>query len=167
MLFVHFLLIIEPGVPGGLFVNVINASSINVTWYRPNVTNGIIIAYEIVYSNSTSPGEASLMTNMITNTYHSYVIDGLEPLTEYNVAVRAYTRIGAGNLTCNFSIWTNNFGESIVTTSNSLIVSVRVYKALQVVYIYIYISQRLTIMILLYSTSGMYALAALKLVNLL
>ena len=118
-------MIIEPGIPGGLFVNVINASNVNVTWYRPNVTNGIIIAYEIVYSNSTSLDETSLMINMITNTYHSYIIAGLKPLTEYSVAVRAYTRIGAGNLTCNFSVWTNESGELIISTSYYLIVLVR------------------------------------------
>ena len=117
LLFVHFLTS-EPGIPGGLFVNVVNASSLNVTWYRPSVTNGIITAYEIVYSNNISLNEASVMINMTTNTYHSYIIGGLENLTEYSVAVRAYTRIGAGNLTCNFRVWINKYGESIITVAS-------------------------------------------------
>jgi len=98
-------------------VNVVNASSLNVTWYRPNITNGIIRAYEIVYSISTSHDEISVMINITTNTYNSYIISGLEPSTQYSVAVRAYTRIGAGNFTCKFIVWTNKSSELTVTAS--------------------------------------------------
>ena len=108
---------IEPGSPGGLFVNVISNTSLNVTWFRPNVTNGIIIAYEIfVYNISTSPNARSVMMNMTTNnnqTVFIHIIGELEPKKEYSVAVRAYTNIGAGNFTYNFSVWTNQSGESM------------------------------------------------------
>ncbi|XP_065901361.1 phosphatidylinositol phosphatase PTPRQ-like [Dysidea avara] len=96
-----------PGTPNHLFVNgIINSTSIVVTWSEPDVTNGIITMYE-VYFNKSSFGDntTNLMANTTTNT--SIIIGGLDPSTVYSVAVRAYTRVGDGELTDIFNIQPN------------------------------------------------------------
>lgn len=106
---------LEPGVPGGLFVKVINTTNLNVSWFTPNVTNGHITAYEIVYSASSLPNETSLMVNTTTcinHRPHFHIIQEINPSTNYSLAVRAYTRIGAGNFSSNFSF---QAGKSIAT----------------------------------------------------
>ena len=51
---------------------------------------------------------------MTTNTSYHVIIGGLDPFTMYSVAVRAYTRIGGGELTDTFSILTDPFGKCIL-----------------------------------------------------
>ena len=106
---------IAPGIPGDLFVNEINSTAITVTWDEPDVTNGIITMYEILYSSgnlTVLDDDATVVeiNSTINNTY-KLIIDGLDPFTVYTVAVRAFTRIGAGNLTDTFSIYTDPFSK--------------------------------------------------------
>ena len=106
---------IAPGIPGNLFVNEINSTAITVTWTEPDVTNGIITMYEILYSlgnYSVLDNDAtSVLVNETTNTSYTIIISGLDHFTVYTVAVRAFTRIGAGNLTDTFSILTDQFSK--------------------------------------------------------
>ena len=106
---------IVPGPPGSLFVNEINSTAIVVSWSVPDGTNGIITSYEILYSvgNVSSLGNnvASVLVDATTNTSYQVIIYGLNPFTMYSVAVRAYTRIGAGELTNVFSILTDPFSK--------------------------------------------------------
>ena len=106
---------IAPGVPGDLFVNQINSTAIIVSWNEPNVTNGIITMYEILYSlgnHSVLDDNATVISVTATvNTSYEIIIGGLDHFTVYSVAVRAYTRIGAGNLTDTFSILTDPFSK--------------------------------------------------------
>ena len=102
-----------PGPPGSLFVNEINSTAINVTWSEPDVTNGIITSYEILYSvgNILDTDAISIPVVVTTNTSYQVIIGGLDPFTMYSVAVRAYTRIGAGELTNTFSILTDPYSK--------------------------------------------------------
>ena len=105
------MLFLAPGIPENLFVNQINSTEIIVSWIEPSVTNGIITMYEILYSlgnHSVLDDNATVISVTATvNTSYEIIIGGLEHFTVYSVAVRAYTRIGAGNLTDTFSILTN------------------------------------------------------------
>ena len=100
-----------PGIPGDLFVNEINSTVIVVTWVQPAVTNGIITMYEVFYSlgNHTVLDENATVVpiNATVSISYEIIIDELDPFTIYTVAVRAFTRIGAGNLTETFSILTD------------------------------------------------------------
>ena len=82
-----------------------------VTWIKPDATNGIITMYEIVYSvgnHSVFDGNAtSVSVTETTNTSYATIISGLDHFTTYTIAVRAFTRIGAGNFTDPFSILTD------------------------------------------------------------
>ena len=98
-----------------MFVNEINSTAITVTWDEPDVTNGIITMYEIIYSSGNRTfldDDATVVevNSTINNTY-KLIIDGLDPFTVYTVALRAFTRIGAGNLTDTFSIYTDPFSK--------------------------------------------------------
>ena len=99
-----------PGAPDHLFVNEINSTAINVTWSEPDVTNGIIKSYEILYSvgNILDTNVISIPVVVTTNTSYQVIIGGLDPFTMYSVAVRAYTSTGAGELTDTFSILTDH-----------------------------------------------------------
>ena len=104
-----------PGIPGDLFVNEINSTAITVTWVQPAVTNGIITMYEVLYSlgNRTVLDDTATVVPITgtVNTSYETVIGGLDPFTIYTVAVRAFTRTGAGNLTQTFSILTDPFSK--------------------------------------------------------
>ena len=108
-------LFLGPGIPGDLFVNQINSTAIIVSWNEPSVTNGIITVYEILYSlgnHSVLDDNATVISVTATvNTSYEIIIGGLDHFTVYSVAVRAYTRIGAGNLTDTFSILTDPFSK--------------------------------------------------------
>jgi len=108
--------LIVPGIPGDLFVNEINSTAITVSWVRPSVTNGIIMMYEIHYSlgnHSALDDRATIILIPATeNTSYDVNIYELDHFTVYTVAVRAFTRIGAGNLTDTFSILTDPFSKS-------------------------------------------------------
>ena len=109
-------LLLAPGIPGDLFVNEINSTAITVSWVQPAVTNGIITMYEIFYSlGNRSVLDATATVVPITatvNTSYEITVGGLDPFTMYTVAVRAFTRIGAGNFTETFSILTDPFSKS-------------------------------------------------------
>ena len=117
---------IGPGPPGDLFVNEVNSTAIVVTWDQPGVTNGIITSYEILYSvgnvTTVSDNNTSVLVDATTNTSYERVIGGLDPFTVYTVVVRAYTRIGAGDLTDTFSILTDPDSKCIMLCINTFVV---------------------------------------------
>ena len=105
-----------PGIPGDLFVNEINSTAIIVSWDEPEVTNGIITMYEVFYSVGNHAvlnvdDAMVVVVDATMSTSYEVVIDGLDHFTTYTVAVRAHTRIGAGNLTETFSIMTDPFSK--------------------------------------------------------
>ena len=90
----------------------INSTAITVIWEEPLVTNGVITLYEVFYSfgnRSVIDVDDAMMVvvNATTSTSYEVVISGLDHFTTYSVAVRANTRIGAGNLTNTSSILTD------------------------------------------------------------
>ena len=108
--------LIAPGIPGNLFVNEINSTAITVYWDEPLMTNGIITMYEVFYSlgdHAVLNVDDAMMVvvNATTSTSYEVVISGLDHFATYSVAVRANTRIGAGNLTETFSILTDPYSK--------------------------------------------------------
>ena len=100
----------------------INSTAVIVRWNEPNVTNGIITMYEILYSlgnHSVLDDNATVISVTATvNTSYEIIIGGLDHFTVYSVAVRAYTRIGAGNLTDTFNILTDPFSKYATVNAN-------------------------------------------------
>ena len=104
-----------------MFVNEINSTAITVSWDEPLVTNGIITMYEIFYSvgNHTVLNVDNDMMVLVdaTNT-NEVAIHELDHFTTYTVAVRAYTRIGPGNLTDTFSVLTDPFSKLLINNND-------------------------------------------------
>ena len=127
---VHNYFLIAPGIPSNLFVNEINSTAITVSWVQPAVTNGIITMYEIVYApgnHSALDDDATVVPVTATaNTSYEIVIIGLDHFTIYTIVVRAFTRLGAGNLTETFSILTDPYSKSSCVICAKYILS-RVY----------------------------------------
>ena len=96
-------------------MNEVNSTAITVSWVEPIITNGIITMYEIVYlfgNHSVLDDDATVKSVMATvNTSYEIIIGGLDHFTVYTVAVRAYTRVGGGNITDTFSILTDPFSK--------------------------------------------------------
>ncbi|XP_072002591.1 phosphatidylinositol phosphatase PTPRQ isoform X1 [Engystomops pustulosus] len=80
-----------PGSPPQNLVSIgFNATSINLEWSAPAEPNGIIVLYEIIYTNSTV-----ILSENTTET--TFTITDLNPYTLYRIYVRAYTQFGHGN----------------------------------------------------------------------
>ncbi|GAA6106524.1 phosphatidylinositol phosphatase PTPRQ isoform X3, partial [Tachysurus ichikawai] len=68
------------------------SSTATITWSPPDKPNGIIILYEVTYSNST-------FSYTVNSNVPSVTLRHLKPYTLYNVTARGYTRLGHGNKT--------------------------------------------------------------------
>ncbi|XP_058244423.1 phosphatidylinositol phosphatase PTPRQ isoform X1 [Hemibagrus wyckioides] len=68
------------------------SSTATITWSPPDKPNGIIVFYEVTYSNST-------FSYTVNSTAPSVTLRHLKPYTLYNVTARGYTRLGHGNQT--------------------------------------------------------------------
>nr|DBA31022.1 TPA: hypothetical protein GDO54_006937 [Pyxicephalus adspersus] len=80
-----------PGSPPQNLVSTgVNATSISLEWSPPLEPNGIIILYEIIYTNSTV-----ILSQNTSST--SCTLTDLNPYTLYRISVRAYTMLGHGN----------------------------------------------------------------------
>ena len=76
---------------------VLFSTSINVSWEEiPLIRrNGIVILYEVLYEpQETFGGAIDPETVNTTNLY--YVLVGLQENVDYDIFVRAYTRVGFG-----------------------------------------------------------------------
>ncbi|XP_037790412.1 tyrosine-protein phosphatase Lar-like [Penaeus monodon] len=92
-----------PGEPRNVKVEVINSTSIRVTWTPPNEgeRNGILRGYQIHVQEIEGRGGSMIIPGSMPYTVHngeatSYVVTDLHPDTEYQVQVSAITRKGDG-----------------------------------------------------------------------
>ncbi|XP_075198535.1 phosphatidylinositol phosphatase PTPRQ [Anomaloglossus baeobatrachus] len=76
--------------PQNLLSAGVNATAINLEWSSPAEPNGIVILYEIIYTNSTV-----ILAQNTTST--TFTITDLNPYTLYRISVRAYTQFGHGD----------------------------------------------------------------------
>ncbi|KAM9311607.1 phosphatidylinositol phosphatase PTPRQ [Gastrophryne carolinensis] len=76
--------------PQNLVSTAANATSISLEWSSPSEPNGIIVLYEIIYTNSTV-----ILSQNTSST--SYTLTDLNPFTLYRISVQAYTKFGHGN----------------------------------------------------------------------
>ena len=76
-----------------------SSSEITVYWDEvpPFNRNGLILFYEVLYCSTLNCTEMSVNTTDATT--FNLTLDNLEEFTDYNITVRAYTVIGAGEST--------------------------------------------------------------------
>ena len=96
---------LEPGPPTSLSYQVLNKTSIQVTWKEPPKPNGKILRYVIEFTNTT--GTVKFFEP--SGTTLTYVITSLQPNTEYSLRVAAVTSAGSGafSATVNPKIFSN------------------------------------------------------------
>ena len=89
-----------PGEPKRVRVDAINSTAIRVMWNPPlsSERNGIIRGYQLYYQpiRNARPAGDMTMKDYENGNQTEAVIGGLEPETEYQFTVSAYTRKGDG-----------------------------------------------------------------------
>jgi len=85
---------VPTGAPQNFTAIGISPTSVRLQWDPPakKHRNGEIVLYEILYhqqKHATSDWTAN-------STDHYVLVEGLEPVTDYNFQIRAYTAIGPG-----------------------------------------------------------------------
>ena len=65
---------------------------------QADVTNGVVIKYEVCYQRGSSVSDCSTSKMIIDSDDTMTDVTGLKPATLYTVAVRAYTAVGPGPL---------------------------------------------------------------------
>ena len=84
----------EPSAPENFRVNRITATTARLLWCMPSVTNGIILNYTLIYSNT------SHTINMVhDNDTFFQTIKYLNENTHYRFTIYANTSAGKGNTT--------------------------------------------------------------------
>ena len=91
-----FISSIVPGPVGAIMVSS-SQSKMSLSWDPPLMPNGIIIAYEVSY-RPTASSEPETRVNTTALVTHFTTEDNLEEDTEFFFSVRAYTRVGPGNV---------------------------------------------------------------------
>jgi len=82
-------------------------NTITLSWMEPDMSNGIIIAYQIEYRISNS--DASFMAENSSSLM--YTVTGLMPSTGYQVRVAAFTRVGPGPYSMVQALTTGKFSS--------------------------------------------------------
>ena len=85
---------VPTGAPQNFTAIGVSPTSVRLQWDPPAEMhcNGKIVLYEVLYHQQKQATE-----DMMTNATDRYImVDGLEPETDYNFQIRAYTAIGPG-----------------------------------------------------------------------
>ena len=93
----------------------VTATSVRLRWNPPALRhrNGIIILYELLYRL-----DSNYIDDWTTNTSDTtIVVEGLEPTTNYQFQIRAYTQVGSGQWSDQLLVTTASRTESKPTGS--------------------------------------------------
>ncbi|XP_065104464.1 integrin beta-4 isoform X2 [Paramisgurnus dabryanus] len=88
-----------PGEPGRLAFNVISPTVTQISWAEPAETNGVITAYEVIYTPITEdnkPQGATKKVNIDNPKKRMMLIENLQPSQTYCYKVRARNKVGWG-----------------------------------------------------------------------
>ena len=80
---------------------------------NPDDSNGEIIKYELCYQSGSNVSDCSTSKTATGADNTTVNLTGLEPATNYTVAVKAFTAVGPGPLGDKMTATTNESGEFI------------------------------------------------------
>ena len=115
-------LLVVPSEPRSLEIISVNSSSVTLQWRPPEIPNGIITHYSILY------GAININFTDFDNNMLMYTVEGLSPDTVYVLQLRAHTGAGAGPLsritflTCKLTV--------VVTWHESCLIFLSIYVAI-------------------------------------
>ena len=88
---------IVPGPPDGFNAEPTSSTSISASWNVPTVPNGIILRYNLYFSEERNQ-ESKIVVQALPNTkFYIQVVEQRQAFTNYNLSVSAETRIGEGD----------------------------------------------------------------------
>eukprot|EP00731_Ephydatia_muelleri_P029842 Em0021g365a len=90
-----------PGAPSNLTASVLNSMAIVVFWSSPFITNGIILRYDLFYTNTNldcTTGTIMFITAVPGQIDYNATLTGLDPYTAYKLCMQARTAAGPGNI---------------------------------------------------------------------
>lgn len=88
-----------PGPVHGVTTEQWGSSSILLSWKKPSKTNGVLTGYEISYESMTQVDEdveKILLINITDPNQTTVKLASLNPDTNYQIYVKATTKVGAG-----------------------------------------------------------------------
>ena len=91
MMIIFFLSFTAPGDVAPPSVTANSSTSLQVTWTEPTTPNGIIVSYSL-FNTTTDDNTDMLLTS--SSVPGSFLVDGLEPFTEYGFVVEVCTAAG-------------------------------------------------------------------------
>lgn len=98
--FRFYLQIPVPSAPHSVSCTALNENEVNITWNEPKDRNGVIAGYKIVIPNLRTE-DVEIVVEVNFPKQHLLVED-LLPFEKYRFEVRAFTKIGIGEVTyCN------------------------------------------------------------------
>ena len=111
-----------PGTPSNFTASVLNSTAIFVSWRSPVITNGIILRYDLFYTNTSvdcTNGLFMSITAVLDLIEYNTTLTGLGPYMAYTLCVKAQTAAGFGN----FSLVTAKTYPEISTPPTNLSVT--------------------------------------------
>ena len=103
-----FILLSAPNTPLNVNATTINSTAIRVSWNPPNVTNGIIRYYTVVYGRNDSSE-----TQKLNSTDTTVIVTSLDPFSTYVFYVLAFT-VELSNRSESDSAQTSEAGNSYI-----------------------------------------------------
>ena len=118
---IHLPLFQGPGMPSNVTAVANSSSEIVVFWEEvPAISrNGIILFYEVLFCSAFNCSEVQSL-NTTDSTIFTLVLNHLEEFTAYNITVRAYTRVGAGESAPALVVTTLVDGKFVCCKDNTL-----------------------------------------------
>ena len=91
-----------PEAPSNFTASVLNSTAIFVSWRSPLVTNGIILSYALIHTNTSEDCDDDTITPINITAIpgqigYNTTLTGLLPYTAYKLCVQARTAAGPGN----------------------------------------------------------------------
>jgi len=103
--------LLAPSLPQNVGASAINSTTVEVTWDPPNITNGILRYYTVVYGSSDDMEMMEVNSSNVT-----VLVSGLDPFTNYTFYVLAVT-IAPSQPSDNVTVVTDEAGRNTIIES--------------------------------------------------
>ena len=89
MILKSYITCLELNTPENVSASVVNSTTVEITWDPPNITNGILRYYTVVYGSNDDMEMMEVNSSDV-----AVLVSGLDPFTNYTFYVLAVTVLG-------------------------------------------------------------------------
>ena len=107
-------MLLAPNPPLNINATTISSTAVNVSWNQPDITNGIIRYYTVVYRRNDSSETMEVNATNVT-----IVVTGLDPFKSYVFYVLAFT-VALSNASENDTALTAEAGNTCIASLNTI-----------------------------------------------